>query len=339
MFLMFSLLTSGCVSDTGQVTKHTTSLAYTEPQNTSQAPSNSMTSQVQTNITTTTQNRTQATATTTIQTTAHTTPLPPQQPEQQPQAQNTRSLKPQDTAPNETQTCDITCPQCTALNADKCECETVLFCDGNGICEEGEYSNSRDCPECDDGDANTMDTYNYTTKHCVHVPRANTIGDTNQTHNISTSEENKTQTIIITEIMYDSLERYDQHGEFIEIYNPTGREVNLSGWRIRDSKKEDNLTSGSGDYILKPGQHAVITGTNSTVELTEEALHLVTGHKVICSYGLSNKGENITLLYPDATPSDSLDYSTLPKCDPGHSLERKNNTWSCSTKEGGTPGY
>lgn len=59
--------------------------------------------------------------------------------------------------------CSLECnpTSCKKLDEDKCECVTVLFCDGNGICEQGEYPGSDDCPDCDDEDPCTHDTYDY----------------------------------------------------------------------------------------------------------------------------------------------------------------------------------
>ena len=43
-----------------------------------------------------------------------------------------------------------------------------LNCKGNGICESGEYGTS-DCPNCDDSNKCTADSYDSTSKQCIHV--------------------------------------------------------------------------------------------------------------------------------------------------------------------------
>jgi hypothetical protein len=65
--------------------------------------------------------------------------------------------------------CGIWCDpaECRVLDEARCECETALFCDGNGICEHGEYPDSEDCPECDDGDPCTQDYYDFELGSCV----------------------------------------------------------------------------------------------------------------------------------------------------------------------------
>ncbi len=66
--------------------------------------------------------------------------------------------------------CDIYCDptECKSLDVENCGCVIVLFCDGNGICEHGEYPGSPDCPVCNDNDPCTQDYYDYGLKYCVY---------------------------------------------------------------------------------------------------------------------------------------------------------------------------
>ena len=150
------------------------------------------------------------------------------------------------------------------------------------------------------------------------------------------AEENTS--VIINEIIYDSLSSYDQHGEFIELFNAGSVSVNLSGWQVSDGTKTDNLTT-NGTALLEPGMHAVITGDNFNVTISQDAIHLMTGHSVICSYGLSNSGEIITIKDRNGAIIDTVNYAEYTTCDPGHSLVRDSGGWVCSTTGGGTPGF
>ena len=146
--------------------------------------------------------------------------------------------------------------------------------------------------------------------------------------------------LIINEIMYDSLSSYDQHGEFIEIFNRGSVEVDLLGWKIRDADKTDNLTGYSGSSTtIKPGGYAIITGDNTDVTVSSETVHLTTGHAIICSYGLKNTGEPLSLLTPGEELMDNMDYTELDRVQQGYSLERSDGSWLESLIEGGTPGY
>jgi len=66
--------------------------------------------------------------------------------------------------------CELWCDpvKCEILDEKECKCNIVLFCDGNSICEPGEYPDSNDCPECDDRDPCTQDSYDYDLNSCIY---------------------------------------------------------------------------------------------------------------------------------------------------------------------------
>ncbi len=77
--------------------------------------------------------------------------------------------------------------RCNQLTDYECVHEDIFPCDGNDICEEGEFPWSEDCPDtCDDSDACTEDTYNYVSEICFHeaiIPCCNnTICDKGETY-------------------------------------------------------------------------------------------------------------------------------------------------------------
>ncbi|MBD3163716.1 hypothetical protein GF323_00785 [Candidatus Woesearchaeota archaeon] len=58
---------------------------------------------------------------------------------------------------------------CNAGTDYKCEYREIKPCDGNGICEEGEFPWSGDCPDsCNDNDECTKDSYNYAEERCLY---------------------------------------------------------------------------------------------------------------------------------------------------------------------------
>jgi hypothetical protein len=59
----------------------------------------------------------------------------------------------------------------------ECIYETLLKCDGNSICETGEYGFSSDCPVCNDNDKCTTDRYDYISERCVYVLLDNCCGN------------------------------------------------------------------------------------------------------------------------------------------------------------------
>lgn len=57
---------------------------------------------------------------------------------------------------------------CSAETGYKCMNTLKLNCKGNGICETGEYG-TPDCPNCDDGNKCTADSYDVGAKKCIHI--------------------------------------------------------------------------------------------------------------------------------------------------------------------------
>jgi len=65
--------------------------------------------------------------------------------------------------------CDMQCGPCEIFQEEECACELMENCNGNGICEAGEYGNSEDCPDCTDSDPCTQDGYDYSSGTCLHT--------------------------------------------------------------------------------------------------------------------------------------------------------------------------
>jgi len=72
--------------------------------------------------------------------------------------------------------CPITCNDNNLCTNDFCSKETgykcmntlKLNCKGNGVCETGEYGMS-DCPNCDDRNKCTSDSYDVGAKKCINI--------------------------------------------------------------------------------------------------------------------------------------------------------------------------
>lgn len=79
--------------------------------------------------------------------------------------------------PIEKPKCPLNCTQnetcmryfCNAATNYSCKKELIKPCDGNGLCEQGEFGKSKDCiAGCDDNDTCTADDYNYALGACTH---------------------------------------------------------------------------------------------------------------------------------------------------------------------------
>ena len=70
------------------------------------------------------------------------------------------------------ETCSLECGDCESLDEDECECVTRLNCEGNGICESGEWPDGGDCSSfdsCDDADDCTLDVFDFNSQSCSYV--------------------------------------------------------------------------------------------------------------------------------------------------------------------------
>ena len=65
---------------------------------------------------------------------------------------------------------------CSAETGYECMNTIKLNCNGNGICESGEYGTS-DCPNCNDGKKCTADSYDIGAKKCINVEMKGCINE------------------------------------------------------------------------------------------------------------------------------------------------------------------
>ncbi|GMU85785.1 MAG: hypothetical protein AMXMBFR48_10270 [Ignavibacteriales bacterium] len=119
--------------------------------------------------------------------------------------------------------------------------------------------------------------------------------------------------LIINEIMYapSSPEK-----EWIEIYNRSGRTINLKKWRIADRTSETSLTNN--DFLLAPQQFAVLSDDSTLLSLYPQAISLLTGSIP----SLNNDGDRLLLKDSLGIIIDSVTYFTQWGGAGGRSLER-----------------
>jgi len=224
------------------------------------------------------------------------------------------------------------CGRCEVLNKKNCTCIKIFPCDGNGICEEGEYPHSSDCPSCDDQNPCTEDIYNYTLKKCIHIPICN----------------HKNKAVIITEIMYDPVQN-DHYNEWIEIYNNGSTAIDLNEWKLCNKtllpgyvNHQDGKVYRDRGTVLNPKQYALITdgGTGTDVytnfNVSNDSLSLHVDASSLCNILVNSGEENVTLQDNEGHVADWV-YYVGNGTEEGLVLKRVNNKWVLS--ENITPGY
>jgi hypothetical protein len=154
----------------------------------------------------------------------------------------------------------------------------------------------------------------------------------------------------INEIMFDPL---TFSCEWLEFYNSTNKNLNLTGWRVNVSSSYYSLYD-TCNYIVTPGQYVILVADTTVYNRfsnlkTPDASRRIIFNK---SLSLTNDGANIKVLDALNNTIDSVHYSpkwhngNLPDTK-GYSLERINpllnpndrSNWnSCTAPLGGTPG-
>jgi len=140
---------------------------------------------------------------------------------------------------------------------------------------------------------------NQTVTFSVLPPCANNIGD-----------------IIVTEIMQNPAAVSDGDGEWFEIYNTTGSDIDINGWTISDNGSNSHQIASS--LIVPMNGYAVLgnngdIGTNGNVSVDYEYSNFTLGN-----------GSDQIILTCSGTVIDDVDYddgTTFPADSPGGSME------------------
>jgi hypothetical protein len=162
------------------------------------------------------------------------------------------------------------------------------------------------------------------------------------------------QSVIINEIMY---EPRSEQAEWVELFNPGDRPVDVRGWLISDQRNADGkaneFTITKNVLILPPGAYLVVASDSSIYhaypELRETASVVVLNRS---SLSLNNTGDDVVVSDLARTIIDSVRYTpswhnpdlssttgrSLERINPALSSTDPRNWTSCAHASGGTPG-
>lgn len=158
---------------------------------------------------------------------------------------------------------------------------------------------------------------------------------------ITNETSNYSQSLIITEIMYNPLGS-DSGREWVEIYNKGEEDVNLTEVKFYEAGVKHGLKLANGSYLLDVGGFAVIA------DKPEKFLEDYPDYEMDLfdsSFSLKNSGEFLAL-YNQNILLDEVNYSSEWGNKEGYSLElisleentNQSGNWRNSLVEGGTPG-
>jgi predicted extracellular nuclease len=111
-------------------------------------------------------------------------------------------------------------------------------------------------------------------------------------------------TVVINEIMQNPNAVFDSLGEWFELYNPTGADIDINGWTIADNDFDSHIIANAGPLLIPAGGYLVLgnntdTGTNG-------------GAPVAYNYGsswfLSNGADEVVLFDGSLNEVDRVEY-------------------------------
>ena len=122
----------------------------------------------------------------------------------------------------------------------------------------------------------------------------------------SLNENPPHKAVVINEINYNSSDSFDS-GDWIELYNTSDVEIDLSGWIFMD-EDENTFLFPDGCSISPNGYYIVIEDS----VLFEESYPYVSNFTGSFGFGLSGGGEKLLLYTSENALADSLDYDDIP---------------------------
>jgi hypothetical protein len=112
--------------------------------------------------------------------------------------------------------------------------------------------------------------------------------------------------LVITEVMADPSFVIDSDGEWFELFNTTGEDIDLLHWRLSDLGG-DALELGGGQPILVPAFSYVLLGNNGD-PATNGGIPLLRDYSLDGTFNLANGGDAIVLTTPDGIEVDRIVY-------------------------------
>ena len=145
--------------------------------------------------------------------------------------------------------------------------------------------------------------------------------------------------IVFTEIAYD-LKGADNGREWVEIYNASAGEVDITSWKFNDGDNHllnvPPKNGGQGAMIIPAGGYVVLAG-DASVFLSEHPGF--SGTIIDTVMNLNNTAGTLTLSDKDGAAIDSVSYQKeLGANGNGLTLEKIGQIWKESAADAGTPG-
>jgi predicted extracellular nuclease len=114
--------------------------------------------------------------------------------------------------------------------------------------------------------------------------------------------------IVINEIMQNPNAVLDSAGEWFELYNPTGSDIDINGWTIKDEGSDSHVINNGGPLIVPAGGYLVLgNNADSTTNGGVDA-----GYSYGANWFLANGDDEVVLLDGTLVEIDRVEYDGGP---------------------------
>jgi predicted extracellular nuclease len=121
---------------------------------------------------------------------------------------------------------------------------------------------------------------------------------------INVFEQEPAGGLVINEIMQNPAAVSDSAGEWFELYNPTGSDIDINGWTIKDNGSDSHVIDNGGPLLVPPGGYLVL-GNNAN-QATNGGV--VVGYAYPGSWYLGNGDDEVVLLDGTLNEIDRVEY-------------------------------
>ncbi len=122
--------------------------------------------------------------------------------------------------------------------------------------------------------------------------------------------EDFSENVVINEINYDSSPSFDTE-DWIELYNNTENDIDISNWVLRDKKDKDKFIFPQNTIITKKDYLVICRDTVAFVKYFTKENYLLRNYMGDFNFGLSSKGEMVRLTNASGEMIDSLIYDDV----------------------------